>query len=224
MKKAILGVFVVVAMLVSGVVSAGHKVNIQKLVEDTQRMEQSGGKITLVWWIPDAYWKESFRQAPGMTQAQKDEFLKMVKDYTIICVMDGKIGNFGGVKTASRTEIMKNIILSVDGRKYKPLADSQISGDAKTFLGMMKPVMSNMLGQVGSGLEFMAFDGKNKKGAPLLNPMKKGAFTVTFLNKDYKWRLPLGSLLPPMQDPKTKEVFPGNYLYNPYTGKKLIRK
>lgn len=32
---------------------------------------------------------------------------------------------------------------------------------------------------------------------------------------------PLGSLLPPMIDPQTNEEFPGDFLYNPYSGGKL---
>jgi hypothetical protein len=40
-------------------------------------------------------------------------------------------------------------------------------------------------------------------------------------DQTYRWRTPLGSLLPVKVDAKTGEEFPGNYSFNPYTGEKL---
>jgi hypothetical protein len=37
-----------------------------------------------------------------------------------------------------------------------------------------------------------------------------------------RYRLPIGSILPPALDPKTGESFPGSYHFNPYTGGKLV--
>jgi hypothetical protein len=45
---------------------------------------------------------------------------------------------------------------------------------------------------------------------------------VVLAGTEFKFRLPLGSLLPPKFDPNTHEKFPGNYIYSPYTGSKLV--
>ena len=47
---------------------------------------------------------------------------------------------------------------------------------------------------------------------------------MTLGDATYRWRLPLGSLLPPRYDAKTGEKFSGNYLYSPFTGKELTTK
>ena len=70
----------------------------------------------------------------------------------------------------------------------------------------------------------MVFKGKDEKGTRYLNPRKIGKFSVHLKDKSFNWRLPLASLLQPKIDPETKEAFPGDYNYNPYTGNKLINK
>ena len=54
-----------------------------------------------------------------------------------------------------------------------------------------------------------------------LDPRKKGSFNYKVGAETYHWRLPLGSLLEPKKDDSTGDEFPGDFLYNPYTGKKL---
>jgi hypothetical protein len=58
-------------------------------------------------------------------------------------------------------------------------------------------------------------------GQRLNDPLKPGAFQFAVYDQTFRWRTPLASLLPKKIDPKSKEEFPGNYLYNPYTGDKL---
>jgi hypothetical protein len=40
----------------------------------------------------------------------------------------------------------------------------------------------------------------------------------------FTWRLPLPRLLPAKVDPRTGQEFPGDYLFNPYTGESLVVK
>jgi hypothetical protein len=55
----------------------------------------------------------------------------------------------------------------------------------------------------------------------LIEPKQTGTFAIEYRGKSHKWRLPLVALLPPMVDAKSGEEFPGNYLFNPFTGEKL---
>jgi hypothetical protein len=58
-------------------------------------------------------------------------------------------------------------------------------------------------------------------GKRLADPNKPGALQFSVYDQDFKWRLPLASLLPRKFDPKSNEDFPGNFDYNPFTGDKL---
>ena len=88
---------------------------------------------------------------------------------------------------------------------------------------MMQPVMAQMLGQFGQGMQFYCFPGRDDQNQPPTRSQKARILHGhASSNKDYQWRLPLGSLLPNKFDPQSHEEFPGNYIYNPFTGAKLI--
>jgi hypothetical protein len=58
----------------------------------------------------------------------------------------------------------------------------------------------------------------------VIDAMQAGTMQVKLFDQSFKWRTPLGSLLPLRVDAKTGEEFPGNYGFNPYTGEKLTTK
>jgi len=63
---------------------------------------------------------------------------------------------------------------------------------------------------------------KENKDGQILDAKKEGSFTLTCYGREFSWRLPLGSLLPPKFDPETGESFPGNYHFNPFSGRELV--
>jgi hypothetical protein len=58
-------------------------------------------------------------------------------------------------------------------------------------------------------------------GKPLIDALQTGSVQVSLYDQTYRFRTPLGSLLPVKVDAKTGEEFPGNYSFNPFTGEKL---
>lgn len=201
-------------------VSAQTDVN--ALVNDTQRMHQDGARLTLVWWIPNEYWEASAKGAAQSSPQQLKQLLDVVDRYVIVAVVDGELGSLGNVKARPFGAIVSAIqLIAPGGTRFPPLGEDQLSPDLRTFFQVMKPMLANMLGQVGKGLEFIAFDGRRPEGGRLLDPRREESFTITFDGRRYDWRLPLGSLLPPAVDAKTGERFPGNYRFNPYTGDRL---
>ena len=79
-----------------------RKVDINALVQETQKMSDRSGEMTLIWWIPEEFWQASFQQDPNMTAAQTEEFIKVLRPYMLIVAVDGNIGSFGGVPTNLR--------------------------------------------------------------------------------------------------------------------------
>lgn len=203
-------------------VQAASSSELNALVQDTQQMNQEAGNMTLVWWLPEQFWAASMAMNPGITQAQIEELLKIIRPYTMIAVVDGKMGAFGGV-TFKSDEVVRSAVLLRDakGESYAPLPESAISPDAKNLLQMLKPIIGNMLGPMGENMHFLMFPAVDKKGAPLADPLHEGVLQVDVAEKSFRYRLPLGSVLPAKYDAATRERFPGNYNFNPYTGDKL---
>lgn len=223
MKRIILSIIIITFLNGSHLWAEG--VDLQEFIQETQKLDQGANSFRLIWWIPTEYWKESFRNAPNMTDGQKESFYKAVDDYIVLSVIDAKTTNFGSIVPSSRAEIISKLSLLIGpGKLMKSLPDTEVSNDARNLFAMMKPVMANMLGQFGQGMEFICFKGFDSKGRRLLEPMGNTSFSAKLGDAMFKWRLPLGSLLPPKYDPQTEEKFPGNYIYNPFTGSKLLRK
>jgi hypothetical protein len=77
-----------------------------------------------------------------------------------------------------------------------------------------------MAGQVGQSLELVIYPAK-VDGKLVVDASQSGTLQLKLYEETFKWRLPLGSLLPAKVDAKTGESFPGNYQFNPFTGNKL---
>jgi hypothetical protein len=199
-------------------------IDLASFAQELQRTEAEAGQFKMVWWIPTEYWQESFRQAP-MTQAQKDAFVKAVDDYIIVAIVDANITPLAGLDARSLNDIRANLSIKVgDSQISMPLADEAIANETRSLMAVMKPAFANMLGQFGKGMELVCFKGKDEQGRRLLDPRGNGMLNVTYKNKRYSWRLPLGSLLPPKYDAQTGEKYPGNYVFSPFTGAKLTDK
>ena len=210
------------ACLLAWILPAAAQVDLGRMISDTQRSRQEGGRVILVWWIPGEYWVESNRNDPNVNQQNLKQLVAVVEQYVLVAVIDGEVTPMGGVKARSYDEIVRNVqLIAPGGVRFPPLGSEQLSPDMRTFLQVIKPLIANMLGQMGKGLEFVAFDGRRPDGARLIDPRREERFTVVYNGVNYDWRLPLGSMLPPLRDPKTGETFPGNYRHNPYTGDRL---
>ena len=96
MGKVLIAAFLVFGWLSSSF-AQDRKVDINILMQETQKMGQSPEEMTLVWWIPEDFWRISFQQNPNLTAAQTEEFLKVLRPYIIIVAADGKVGSFGGI-------------------------------------------------------------------------------------------------------------------------------
>jgi hypothetical protein len=198
-------------------------IDLQALIHETQKVSQAPSQLTLVWWLPEQFWQASLGQDPNASKAQVDQLLNTIRPYTMIAVVDGRMGAFGGVTYRSEEAIRTSVtIRDAKGLSYAPLSESAIDPNMKNLLQMLRPVIVNMLGPMGQNMHFLLFQSRSKDGRLVADPTGKGILSVLFAGKEFKYRLPLGSVLPPKYDPETEERFPGNYNYNPFTGSKLV--
>jgi hypothetical protein len=199
-----------------------RRVDINALVQETQRMSDRSGEMTLIWWIPEEFWRASLEQDPNMTAAQTEEFIKVLRPYMLIVAVDGNIGTFGGVTYKSETTIRDSIqIIDSQGTRYRPLGSENVDADTKNFLSMMKPVFVNMLGAIGQNMHFFLFPAKNTMGRNIAVAKSEGAFSVKLDERVFKWRLPLGSLLPAKMCPVDGEKLSGAWKFCPWHGAEL---
>ena len=125
-----------------------------------------------------------------------------------------------GRRSSVSQNLVSNARLEIAGKQIAAVAPDQVPAGMQAMLGALKPMLSNLLGQFGKSMELIIYPGvaENKK---LIDSLKPGTFEFSLYDQTFHWRTPLASLLPKKIDRRTKEEFPGNYEYNPYTGDKL---
>jgi hypothetical protein len=140
----------------------------------------------------------------------------------VIAVVDGKFGPFGDATYKSETEVRDNIqLLDAKGNSYSPLGDDDVQTSTKSVVAGMKPVMAGALGPMGKNLHILMFPVADGNGQPIADPKSKSSFSVKLGKDEFRWKLPLGSLLPPKHCTKCKEKCSGAWDFCPWCGTKL---
>jgi hypothetical protein len=205
-------------------VSAASVAGVQDIVRETQRSVESNGQVTMVWWMPQQFWDESLKANPALPAEARQQVLNGLADYTVVALLKAKAGAGGLSDVQPKAELLKNVRLESNGKLIEPLAPEQVSPLTQLLLSQLKPAMAAMAGQVGQAMEFVVYPAKGADGALLMDAMQAGSVKIKLYDDTFSWRLPLGSLLPVKLDSKSGEEFPGNYLFNPFTGDKLGTK
>ena len=198
------------------------EIKIDQLLRETQQTSPSTDTVDLVWWIPPQFWASVLADNADVPDTTRAEIEEIFGQYTVIAAVKGNLGNFGVDKFVSDDDMRTQLRL-VDpyGVSHSPIAADKLDSRLTVMVQILKPLMANVVGQMGTNLNFYAFPAKTQDGRPVADPLGTGQLTVKLGTEDYAFRLPLGSLLPPRHDPASGEAFPGSYRYNPYTGAAL---
>ena len=200
-----------------------QKIDVTRLVRDSQQILNESGEFNMVWWLPDEFWKASLAASPtATTPEQREGLIKIVHPYFIIGVIKAKSGSFAAMTYQSEAEVRALLQLKDNaGNVLKPLANDKIDASVPGLLGLMKPMMARMLGPMGENLNFFVFEGLNKDGARRFDPLRDGSLEIDLGEHIFKWRLPLDSLLPKQKCPTCGESLSGTYKFCPYDGTSL---
>ena len=114
----------------------------------------------------------------------------------------------------------KNIFKS-SGTSGQHIYGSEAFANMKKEEALLKPMLSNMLGPMGKNFNFYVFPGMTKDKKLIANAKAESNFTVQNGEEAFKWRLPLGSLLPPKTCAKCGEKLNGAFKFCPYDGTPL---
>jgi hypothetical protein len=200
---------------------APKDVAVNQLLLDTQKSSPATDTLDLVWWIPPQFWETILADDAASPDAS-EEIVELFGQYTVFAVVHGKVGNFGASKFLDADAIRADIrFVDIHGREHVPLEPAAVDERLGVIAQMIKPLLSNLIGQLGANLQFIVFPARDADGRALADPLGDGPIAVTLKGQQYAFRLPLGSLLPARRDRTSGETFPGSYDFNPYTGAAL---
>jgi hypothetical protein len=203
-------------------VAQDQKPDSTQIVLDFMRISNANGELNLVFWIPEEFWTVSAKLNPKVSQSQMDVVIKVLHPYTIAAVVSGTIRPFATPTYRTEAEVRELVRLKdSSGNAYSPLPQDQLDPSTAGLLALLKPLLGKMAGGVSENMQFCVFPGTAKDGARICDPMKEGSCEVDLGGLEFKWRLPLGSLLPKQRCPLCGEILSGAYKYCPYDGTKL---
>jgi hypothetical protein len=210
------------AMAVLSPVNAGVKYDYEAVVKDIELLNKTDDRLILSMWMPTEFWEVALAQSGRLTDKGIEQFAKTIDPYIVVAVVDAQTG-VGGAMTFRDSDALVSSVRLEDssGHTFSPLDVDHIEGNVKNLVQAMRPILASSMGAMGSHMEFLVFKGTDGNGARIADPRKEGSLTVHVGSVAMRYRLPLGSLLPPAIDRKTGESFPGNYRFNPFTGNKL---
>ncbi|WP_340200799.1 hypothetical protein [Ascidiimonas sp. W6] len=225
LKKILLCSFAFIAITIQAqtLTKRNPDAKLADLIDETQSEANEGDAIGIVWWIPTEFWELSFRDDSSMSDSEAQAMIDIIKEYTLVAVVKGKLGVFGGVTYESQQALENDIfITSIDGDIRKPLKESQVSPDLTNLLSMLKPVFSNMMGNFGENFHFFVFDSKNSSNKYMFHPLSEDDFTINLGKEDvFTYDLPLSSLIMPKICLEDNKQLNGKWNYCPIHGTTL---
>jgi hypothetical protein len=197
--------------------------SMSEIIRDTQKHSETPNRLTMAWWLPEEFWSVSFRQNASLGKDEQESFLKTVRPYLIVAVVDGKIGAMGGSEFVGEEALRASVrVVDAKGRTFPPLSEDKLSGDVKVLVAAIQSMFENMLGAMGQGMHLFFFTAQAPDGTSLAEAAKEGGFTVKVGNESFKWRLPLECLIPAKICPEDGERMSGAWKYCPWHGKPLV--
>lgn len=225
MSRTFVFVLIFLVSLGQSLRAQNFKERLNNIIRETQKQGTRAGRLTLVWWLPPEFWRSAL-QASGTVPADKvEEMVAEISDVNVFVVVDAKMGALGVLTFEPQTELEKNLsITDPAGKTLALIPEEKQTAATKNLLAIMKPLFANMIGELGKNLSCFVYEGKTKSGARHIDPTKPGLLAAKMGSEEFKWRLPLGSLLPAKVCPKCDETFPGNYAFCPYDASPLQEK
>jgi len=175
-------------------------------------------------WLHDDFWRVALSANKGTTKETLEQFMELVKPYTILIIMDGTSVKPGKKMTFRSEEYFLNNITLQDSRgiEYKPIPPEEYPEGVILILETMKPALTANMGDMGENCQFLVFPGLDDKGRKIFDPRRnENMFLLSRGKILYTWDLPLPSLFPDITCPKCSEVISGMYYFCPWDGTPL---
>ena len=197
-----------------------------KMIQEIQQIKQTNSSLKLVWWIPTEYWQIAMSKQKNVTPDQIKYLNDLFNDYTIIVAGDFSLTEKNAEIEFKVNNVEKSLaFLDENGKKIQPLKESQVDEKVISLMNdILKPLFSQMLGKMGSGVEIFIYNNKTSDGNRILDPFKSGQFKVRVDKELFVWKLPLISLMEEKVCTIDDQKFPGNYVFCPFHGSELTNQ
>lgn len=203
---------------------AAEKQDLIALMNECQKMSADPGVIAIIQWIPKEWWQLTLRRA-DVPESRIKEVLKLFDPYMTFIIVHGRISSSGFPTFTAKSVLQQHIFLEDKaGHLSKPIDEEQVDTGVRNAVIMIKPLFSNMLGQMGDNMNFFLFPAQTKGKEKPYEATGQGHFSIRLKgipdggDQTFQWVLPLSSLVPPKFCPKCRKEENGSWKYCPWCG------
>jgi hypothetical protein len=194
--------------------------DLSALFAEAQKLRIHKNEFRMIWLFPAEIFKataEARMQAGGQhdtpeNRAALDLVLQVLDKYTIFVLVDDKS------KAQTPTQIQRVAMRVDDGEWLVPAVELDMPPLVEDVLA---GIINQMNAASSKATQVIFFTTQGRDGKKLFLSTDKKNVSLQLDDEVYIWNLPFVSLLPKKRDARTGATFPGNYLYNPFTGDKL---
>ncbi len=163
------------ALLPIGQSSADTRLDMAAIVKEVEILKNVDDTMTLVMSMPEEYWRAAIQSSGSLTDKGADEFLKALAPYTMVAVLAAKTGAAGAFTFAPAAELRRNTRLEDRaGSVYEPLDPQIANASVKNLLQLIRPILTNAMGPMGTNMEIMHFPATNTEGVRIADATKDG--------------------------------------------------
>lgn len=186
--------------------------------EAIQRHQDDKHMAMAMWFSPQLI-ELSGKADPVGTR----EIVRGLEGYTVFAIMDVKLdtadmtivpGDREQMRASAHLRLGDDVPLSV-------LREQDVPTKVRVTVGIMKPILSSMLGKFGDAMEFVVFKDADEHGKSRMTAHAHVTATLDFDKESFAWTFPSVSQLPLRIDTATGDTFPGDFEFSPFTGHKL---
>ncbi|MGJ8661133.1 MAG: hypothetical protein ACSHXL_03780 [Bacteroidota bacterium] len=198
------------------------KVVMTEYIQEVQQWQKDGREMALTFWIPKSYWRVALEDSPTTTEETIQLLEEAFEDYLFVCILKFDMVDSGNMSFVDESTIRKGLTASdKNGKKLSLMKDKDIPESTLKLIESLKPLFEKMLGQMGAGMHFYLFDNLDKNGYEIIDEYKKETLFVHHSDQDFKFELPLVTLMPDKYCPIDNAVMKGNWNYCPIHGMEL---
>jgi hypothetical protein len=201
---------------------SNQEIDQMELVKELQIWIKKENKMSFSFWIPQSYWRIALKDNSAISNETISLIEETFRDYTMLCVTDMSISAKPTFIFKDEAVLRSEIrLIDFEGHEHLPIPNERLSSDIKAIMASITPVFIQMFGKMGEGMHFYLFKNTDSKNRRLINETEKGGFTVKHSNNEFKWTLPLVSMLPEKYCPIDQGIMKGNWKYCPIHGAEL---
>lgn len=169
----------------------------EALMRDYLQVQRGPREMGVALWFAEPYWEiMGEEQITSLDSDENNELLfvqKLLRPYTVMLVLHGKIDGRGGVRFSSEKWLRKHsTLVGLNGKKYKPLATEEWPAGLDVLLQAARLGAMKESGIISANnLHFIVFPNIDKGGKVIVDYRYAGSVSLRLGGSTLIWQTPI---------------------------------